>query len=96
MNDNNIDKISEAYSKIKDMPRSDIRYRLYALRTGKEFDRTNEIKTYYEAQPGFTSWSDFAMKWDIGKSEGPEKFKIVKRLLSETEEWDAIVRQHAV
>ena len=88
-------KISEAYSKIKDMPRSDIRYRMYTLRNGKQFDLTQEIKEYYEAQPGFTKWSDFAIKWDIPKTEGPEKFKIVKRLLSENEEWDAIVRQHS-
>ena len=89
------DKISESYSKIKDMPRSKIRYRLYSLRGGIDTELNDGIKEYYEAQPGFTSWTDFAIKWDIGKEEGPGKFKIVKRLLSEYEEWDAIVRQHS-
>ena len=87
-------KISEAYSKIKNMPRSDIRYRLYILRNGKECEGTDEIKEYYSAQSGFTGWEDFAMKWDIGKGEGEGKFKIVRKLLTEFEEWDAIVRQH--
>jgi hypothetical protein len=90
------DKISEAYSKIKDMPRSKIRYRLYCLRNNVDVNLDDGIKVYYESQPEFSGWSYFAIRWDIGKSEGPEKFRIVKRLLSEYEEWDAIVRQHAI
>ena len=84
----------EAYQKIKDMPRSDIRYRLYRLRENIELDPNDGIREYYEAQPGFMGWTQFANKWDIGKGEGPEKFKIVRKLLTELEEWEAIVRQH--
>jgi len=84
----------EAYQKIKDMPRSDIRYRLYRLRENIELDPNDGIREYYEAQPGFMGWQQFANKWDIGKGEGPEKFKIVRKLLTELEEWEAIVRQH--
>ena len=84
----------EAYQKIKDMPRSKIRYRLYRLRGEKEVDPNDGIREYYEAQRGFLGWGNFANKWDIGKGEGPEKFKIVRKLLTELEEWEAIVRQH--
>lgn len=88
-------KSRDAYQKIKDMRRSDIRYRLYRLRNNIELDTNDGIREYYEAQTGFTGWKDFANKWDIGKGEGPEKFKIVRKLLTELEEWEAIVRQHA-
>ena len=91
---NDKDKISEAYSKIKDMPRSKIRYRLYCLRDNIDTELNDGIKEYYGAQPGFSGWQDFAMKWDVGKGEGPEKFKIIRKLLTELEEWEAIVRQH--
>ena len=84
----------EAYQKIKDMPRSDIRYRLYRLRNQKEVEPNDGIREYYEAQPGFMGWPQFANKWDIGQGEGPEKFKIIRKLLTELEEWEAIVKQH--
>lgn len=85
-------KSREAYQKIKDMPRSDIRYRLYRIRNDKEVDPNDGIRDYYEAQPGFTGWNDFAIRWDIGN--GDDRFKIKRRLLSELEEWEAVVRQH--
>ena len=91
---NDKDKISEAYSKIKDMPRSKIRYRLYCLRDNIDTELNDGIREYYEAQPGFMGWPQFANKWDVGKGEGPEKFKIIRKLLTELEEWEAIVRQH--
>jgi len=86
------EKSREAYQKIKDMPRSDIRYRLYRLRVNKEVDANDGIREYYEAQPGFRGFDRFAVEWDIGIDE--ERFTIKRRLLSELEEWEAIVRQH--
>ena len=85
-------KSREAYQKIKDMPRTDIRYRLYRLRNNKEVDPNDGIREYYEAQPGFSGWNKFAIDWDIGQDEN--RFKIKRRLLSELEEWEAVVRQH--
>ena len=85
-------KSRTAYQKIKDMPRSDIRYKLYRLRNGNEVDPNDGIRVYYESLPNFGGFEKFAIRWDIGSGEN--RFKIKRRLLSELEEWEAVVRQH--
>ena len=85
-------KVDKAYQKIKDMPRSDIRYRLYRLRNENQLDPKDGISDYYKEQPGFRGFKLFAIEWDIGKDDN--KFKIKRRLLTELEEWEAVVRQH--
>ena len=74
---------------ILQLTRREVRYHLYRIRTHEEggtSHRSNQIKSYYEVQEDFTTWSDFARKWDIGPE--PQHHKIVKRRFTEEQEWN--------
>lgn len=59
--------------------RRQLKQELFAIRRHVEGEdvkltkRLKELKEQYEAVPGFTSWSDFPEKWDIGD---PNQVKI--------------------
>ncbi|MFQ6062620.1 MAG: hypothetical protein ACE5J9_05535 [Methanosarcinales archaeon] len=77
-------------STILKMPRSQVRYLLYRIRTEieggcKAPKEARKIKKFYENQEGFTNWIGFARRWDID-IEGKHD-KIIKRRLSEEEDW---------
>jgi len=78
------------------IPRSRVRYKLYRIRTYEEggmFHNANDIKEFYENQEGFTTWIEFARTWDIDK-EG-QHHRIIKRLMTEEEEWIAQLQELA-
>lgn len=71
--------------------RGQVRYLLFRIRTfydgGPEYPEEAEpFKRYYEKQKGFTSWREFARKWDIDV-EG-KHHKIILREATEEEEWN--------
>lgn len=79
------------------LKRSDVRYWLYRIRTA--FEKKEPIpeealpfKEYYEKQKGFCGWDKFAMIWDIG--EQGQHHLIIRRAMTEVEEWEGILRQH--
>ena len=78
--------------KIMALPKTTVRYRLYRMRNNKPIDDkiNNEIIKYFESQPGFTGWNNFAITWDVDTNK---PFKVIQRKYSEAEEWNAIVRQ---
>jgi len=74
---------------ILQLTRREARYHLYRIRTHEEggvSHKAKTIKAYYEEQEDFTTWSDFARKWDIGLKG--QHHKIVKRQHTEEQEWN--------
>jgi hypothetical protein len=71
------------------IPRRNVRYQLYRIRTQEEGGPSHTAKTikeYYEKQNNFTCWSDFARRWDVDK-EGKHN-RIVTRKFTELQEWN--------
>jgi len=81
---------------IKKIPRSQVRYHLYRIRTwveGGPYHEAEIFKEFYEKQKGFTKWEDFARIWDI--DEEGKHYRIIRRSVTEEEEWRAILERTA-
>lgn len=52
------------------------------------------LKSYFESLPGFTTWKEFAVRWDVppGDPRRPVPLEIVQRRFSVWEEWQATMR----
>ena len=73
--------------------RKKVRYQLYRLRTDAEgkcsHDSSKAFVKSFEDQEVFDNWRNFGTTWDVSLSD---PMVIVRRDLSEQEEWDNIVR----
>lgn len=95
---------------VKKIPRrgqNSIRYHLYRIRShygegvdlkagNPDYDLTMQLKEYYQDQPGFNGWQNFAMNWDVGSFNVPANEKdradeprsmIVPRSITEQQSW---------
>lgn len=67
----------QSYNPYKE-ERKALKQKLFTIRRFTEGEKVRldqelkDIKTFYESQPNFTTWSDFPEKWDIGD---PNKVK---------------------
>lgn len=71
------------------LPRREVRYHLYRIRTyveGGSSHRAEPFKEYFESREGFTNWNGFARTWDLDV-EGSHH-EIVKRKFTEEQEWN--------
>lgn len=71
--------------------RGEIRYQLYRLRTEAEGGERAapecwELAKWFESQEAFTTWAEFARKWDTGP-EGRHD-QVVRRLHTEEQLWN--------
>ncbi len=61
------------------MNRRQLRYILHRIKSFETDNSRNhnadEIKEFYESQPGFTSWRNFSIKWDVGKNGNHDEIK---------------------
>lgn len=73
--------------------RKAVRYQLYRLRTESEgkcaAESTKKFVKAFESQDIFDGWRNFGTTWDVSLED---PMLIVRRDLSEQEEWDNIVR----
>lgn len=74
--------------------RKKVRYQLYRLRTDAEgkcsHDSSKEFVKSFEDQAIFDNWRNFGTTWDVSLTD---PMMIVRRDLSEQEEWDDLVRR---
>ena len=82
------------------LPRRKLRYWLFRFRTEEiQSVSTNGapegLKEFFEGLPGFTTWKEFAVRWDVPDGEPREvvPLVIVPRKFSVWEEWQATMRQ---
>lgn len=76
---------------ILEMTRREVRYQCYRLRTAADGIRAADeeaepIKRYFEKQPGFGGWKNFARTWDIG-AEGNHN-RVTFKIHTEEQEWN--------
>jgi hypothetical protein len=78
-------------AKYLELPGRQVRYWLYRFRTeanggAKSNGAPRGLKQYFEKQPGFRGWKEFANTWDIDKDD---PLKIYSRRFTELQEWEA-------
>lgn len=78
--------------------RSEVRYRLYRIRTdvedGVDAAEFDETRRFYEDQPGFLGWWLFARRWDV--AEEGQHDQVVRRARTEEQEWNERLMEVAV
>lgn len=72
------------------MKRSEVRYLLYRIRSreelGRPVDTPEGFEDTFRDQEDFTSWQDFARRWDVG-DEG-DHWRVVPLNRTEEERWN--------